>query len=40
MEVSEEGAKFRSRSGGKTVYFCCPHCKSKFDQNPQGYKTI
>lgn len=38
MEV-EESSKFRSRSGGKTVYFCCPHCKSRFDENPKSYST-
>jgi YHS domain-containing protein len=36
MEVSEE-SKFKSRNGGQTIYFCCPHCKSKFDAEPAKF---
>ncbi|AIF84854.1 hypothetical protein NTE_02814 [Candidatus Nitrososphaera evergladensis SR1] len=36
MEVSEE-SKFKSRKGGQTIYFCCPHCKSKFDVDPAKF---
>jgi YHS domain-containing protein len=36
MEVGEE-SKFKSRKAGKTVYFCCPHCKSKFDADPSRF---
>lgn len=27
----------RSEYKGKTVYFCCPGCKEKFDQDPAKY---
>ena len=37
MEVGE--TQFRSRAGGKTVYFCCPHCKARFDKEPAAFKT-
>ena len=22
---------------GKTYYFCCPHCKARFDKDPDRY---
>ena len=24
---------------GKMVYFCCPHCKELFDNNPETYMS-
>lgn len=39
MEVSED-SKFRSRKGGQTIYFCCPHCKSKFDSDPDRKSVV
>lgn len=36
MEVSEE-TEFRVEYGGKTYYFCSPHCKAQFEANPEKY---
>lgn len=32
MEIGED-SQFNSSLGGRTVYFCYPHCKSHFDKN-------
>jgi YHS domain-containing protein len=37
MEVDEGKAKFKSSLNGVTFYFCCSHCKAKFDANPAKY---
>lgn len=36
MEVSEE-TEFKVEYGGKTYYFCSPHCKAQFEANPEKY---
>lgn len=33
MAVSESSGH-KSTYGGKEYYFCCEHCKEKFDSNP------
>lgn len=33
MTVSEDTA-FKSSFQGKEFFFCCEHCKEKFDSNP------
>lgn len=33
MEVDEKTGTVKSKVNGKFVYFCCPHCKSKFDKD-------
>ena len=35
QDVSKASGK--STYKGKTYYFCCPGCKTKFDKNPQKY---
>lgn len=37
MMVDSGTAKFRSDFAGRTVYFCCRHCKEMFDQDPERY---
>lgn len=37
MQVDPERAAYRSDYQGKTYYFCCAGCKSKFDRNPGQY---
>lgn len=37
MMVNEKTAKFTSKYMGKTYYFCCQACKTKFDKNPEKY---
>jgi xanthine dehydrogenase accessory factor len=37
MTVDNVSAKFSSEFSGRTVYFCCRHCKEMFDQNPDRY---
>ena len=37
MKVDDQKAAAQSTYGGKTYYFCCAGCKSKFDGNPQQY---
>ena len=39
MTVDNVSAKFRSEFSGRTVYFCCRHCKEMFDQNPDRYRA-
>ncbi|NJE09012.1 YHS domain-containing protein [Thermococcus sp. M39] len=36
MEVSEE-TEFKVEYGGKTYYFCSPHCKAQFEANPEKF---
>jgi xanthine dehydrogenase accessory factor len=38
MIVDSVTAKFRSEYTGRTVYFCCRHCKEMFDQQPSRYR--
>jgi xanthine dehydrogenase accessory factor len=38
-EVDEKTSTFKSRVEGKEVYFCCPHCKARFDKQPSKYKA-
>ena len=37
MTVDRRKTQFRSVDGGRTVYFCGPGCKSKFDADPDTY---
>jgi YHS domain-containing protein len=37
MTVDEKSAAATSEYNGKTFYFCCRACKTKFDQNPQQF---
>jgi xanthine dehydrogenase accessory factor len=37
MLVTRAGARYRSDALGRTVYFCCLHCKETFDRDPQQY---
>ena len=37
MEVNEKTAKFKSEYKGTTYYFCSPHCKKTFDQQPEKF---
>jgi xanthine dehydrogenase accessory factor len=39
MIVDGATAKFRSEFSGRTVYFCCRHCKEMFDQDPERYRA-
>jgi xanthine dehydrogenase accessory factor len=39
MTVDGATAKFRSEFSGRTVYFCCRHCKEMFDQDPERYRA-
>jgi xanthine dehydrogenase accessory factor len=34
MSVEIATARYRSDVGGRTIYFCCLHCKETFDQDP------
>jgi YHS domain-containing protein len=37
MTVNAATVRHRSEAGGRTVYFCCGGCKSKFDAAPERY---
>jgi xanthine dehydrogenase accessory factor len=37
MTVNPTTARHRSEVGGRTVYFCCVGCKSRFDAAPERY---
>lgn len=39
MTVDGATARFRSEFSGRTVYFCCRHCKEMFDQDPERYRA-
>ena len=39
MIVDAVTAKFRSEFAGRTVSFCCRHCKEMFDQDPERYRA-
>jgi xanthine dehydrogenase accessory factor len=39
MIVDGATAKFHSDFSGRTVYFCCRHCKEMFDQDPERYRA-
>ena len=39
MTVDGATAKFRSEFSGRTIYFCCRHCKEMFDQDPERYRA-
>jgi len=39
MIVDAATARFRSEVSGRTVYFCCRHCKEMFDQDPERYRA-
>ena len=37
MSVEVASAKYRSEASGRTLYFCCAHCKQTFDRDPAQY---
>lgn len=37
MTIDEKTAAGKSDYKGKTYYFCCDACKTKFDANPGAY---
>ena len=37
MTVNAATARHRSEAGGRTMYFCCGGCKTKFDAAPERY---
>ncbi|PTX61314.1 xanthine dehydrogenase accessory factor [Melghirimyces profundicolus] len=37
MRVDLDNTAYRTEHDGKTVGFCCPHCLSKFQQDPEAY---
>jgi YHS domain-containing protein len=37
MEVDESTAGAKSKIGDSVFYFCCPHCKSRFDKDPSKF---
>lgn len=39
MTVDSATVKYRSEFSGRTVYFCCRHCKEMFDQDPERYRA-
>ncbi|MGI0015493.1 MAG: YHS domain-containing protein [Nitrososphaera sp.] len=38
MEIGDD-SQFKSKSGGMTVYFCCPHCKSRFNNDSAKFNA-
>jgi len=39
MKVNEQGAQYKTTYKGNTYYFCCKHCLSTFNKNPENYNT-
>lgn len=39
MEVAIGSARHRAEWGGRTFYFCCPHCRRAFLADPTAYLT-
>ena len=37
MEVDEKEAAAKSEYKGRAYYFCAPHCKKSFDEDPEKY---
>ena len=37
MQVDEGKAAGKSQHEGRTIYFCSPGCKTKFDSEPERY---
>jgi len=37
MKVDRKTAKYTSKHGGKSYYFCAPGCKKAFDADPKKY---
>ncbi len=37
MTVAADGSRPSSTHEGRTVYFCCPGCRARFDANPAAY---
>lgn len=37
MDVDEKSAAATSEYQGKTYYFCCRACKTKFDRSPEQF---
>jgi xanthine dehydrogenase accessory factor len=37
MTVAVEGAAATAEHGGRTYYFCCPHCRTAFLADPAQY---
>jgi xanthine dehydrogenase accessory factor len=34
MDIDENTADAKSMIGNSVFYFCCPHCKARFDKDP------
>lgn len=37
MDVEPAKAAAQSSYKGQMYYFCCPHCKAKFDREPEKF---
>jgi len=37
MQIDSEKAAASSQHNGRTIYFCGPGCKARFDQAPEKY---
>jgi len=37
MTVDVAREKHTTQGEGRTIYFCCPHCKQAFEKNPRAY---
>jgi xanthine dehydrogenase accessory factor len=40
MTVAVEGAAATAEHGGVTYYFCCPHCRAHFLEDPERYTGV
>ncbi|HSP74206.1 MAG TPA: XdhC family protein, partial [Gaiellaceae bacterium] len=40
MTVAVEGAAATAEHAGVTYYFCCPHCRARFEQDPARYTGV
>jgi xanthine dehydrogenase accessory factor len=40
MSVSTQDARFRTDHAGTTYYFCCAHCKSRFEAEPLLFAAV
>jgi len=40
MTVEIAGARFSAEHGGDMFYFCCPACRTMFENDPASYVTV
>ena len=40
MQVDEKAATAKSKFNDKIVYFCCSHCKDRFDKDPSTFSVL